>query len=69
MVGIVKAVGAAIIAIGDRVLAAFPALRDRFRNLIKSVVKAAEDAVNRLADGLKKGLKALLDGLGKRSTR
>jgi hypothetical protein len=65
IVGIIKVVGQALIAIGDVLLAAFPEMRDRFRNAIKGVVKAAEAAVNALADTLKKGVQAALNLLGK----
>ncbi|HAG81753.1 MAG TPA: hypothetical protein DCL61_11440, partial [Cyanobacteria bacterium UBA12227] len=65
IVGIIKAVGDVLIAIGDKLLAAFPELRDRFRNAIKSAVKVAEDAVNALANTLKKGVQAALNLLAK----
>ncbi len=65
IVGIIKVVGDVLIAIGDKLLAAFPELRDRFRNAIKSAVKAAEDAVNALANTLKKGVQAALNLLAK----
>ncbi|MBE9151820.1 phage tail protein, partial [Coleofasciculus sp. LEGE 07092] len=65
IVGIIKAVGQALIAIGNVLLAAFPGLRDRFRNAIKAVVKAAETAVNTLANALKKGVQLALNLLAK----
>ena len=65
VVGLIKAVGAALIAIGDVMLAAFPGLKKKWRGFIESKVKSAEDAVNRLADALKKGVTKLLDALGK----
>ncbi|MBW4606911.1 MAG: hypothetical protein KME22_06715, partial [Hassallia sp. WJT32-NPBG1] len=65
IVAAIKALGEALIAIADVVLAAFPKLRDRFRNAIKAVVKAAEAAVNALAETLKKGVQAALNLLGK----
>jgi hypothetical protein len=65
VVGLIKIAGDALIAIGDRVLAGFPALRDKFRKTIKEGVDAAVDAVNKLADDLKKGVQKLLDLLGK----
>jgi hypothetical protein len=46
------------------VLAAFPELQAKFQKLIEEKVAAAEDAVNRIADGLKKAVTALLDALG-----
>ncbi len=65
IVAVIKVVGDALIAIGDVLLAAFPEMRDRFRNAIKSAVKAAETAVNFLADKLKQGVLAALTLLGK----
>jgi hypothetical protein len=65
IVGIIHQVGEALIALGDRLLAAFPELRDRFRKLIQDKIKQAEDAVNRIADNLKKNVKAALDLLSK----
>jgi Domain of unknown function (DUF4157) len=65
IVSIIKTVGNALIAIGDVLLAAFPEMRDRFRNAIKSAVKLAETAVNVLADKLKQGVVAALTLLGK----
>lgn len=64
IVSFIRQVGAALIAIGDVVLAKFPALRDRFRKAIKKRVAQAEAAVNALADKLKKGVQAALDKLG-----
>jgi hypothetical protein len=57
--------GDLLIKIGDTVLAAFPEARDKFRKLITAGVKAAEDAVNKLAEGLRKTIVAALDLLGK----
>jgi hypothetical protein len=65
IVAAIKAIGEVLIAIADVVLAAFPKLRDRFRNAIKAVVKAAEAAVNALGETLKKGVQAALNLLGK----
>jgi hypothetical protein len=65
IVAAIKAIGEVLIAIADVLLAAFPKLRDRFRNAIKAVVKAAEAAVNALAETLKKGVQAALNLLGK----
>lgn len=64
VVAAIRAAGDALIAIGDTVLAAFPAARAKFRKAIEDRVRAAEDAVNRIADDLKKGAQKLLDGLG-----
>jgi hypothetical protein len=64
IVGAIKLAGKAIMAVGDVVLAAFPEQRARFRGFIEEKVKAAEDTVNKLADGLKAGINKLLDLLG-----
>lgn len=60
-VGLIRAAGDALIAIGDRVLAGFPELRDRFRRGIQEGVAQAEAAVNRLAERLKEGVQAALN--------
>lgn len=65
IVGLIKLVGKALIALGDVLLMAFPGLKKKWRAFIESKVKAAEDAVNALADALKKGVTKLLDALGK----
>jgi hypothetical protein len=64
IVSVIRGVGALLIAIGDRVLAGFPALRDRFRRAIRERVAAAEAAVNRMAERLKRRAQAALDALG-----
>ncbi|HYH45298.1 MAG TPA: hypothetical protein VEG34_06385 [Thermoanaerobaculia bacterium] len=64
IVGIIRKVGDALIAIGDKALAGFPKLRERFRNGIKDRVARAEAAVNRLADKLKEGVQEALNRLG-----
>lgn len=64
VVGLIKALGAALIALGDVLLAAFPGLKKKWRAFIEAKVKAAENAVNRLADALKQGVTELLDALG-----
>jgi len=64
VVGLIRLAGEALMAIGDVLLAAFPELRDKFRKLIQAGVAAAEDAVNRYADNLKKSVAAALDALG-----
>ena len=64
VVGLIRLAGEALMAIGDVVLAAFPELKAKFRKLIGDGVAAAEDTVNRLADGLKKAVAAALDALG-----
>ncbi|MGC4067407.1 MAG: hypothetical protein QM784_22730 [Polyangiaceae bacterium] len=60
----IKAAGDFLIALGDRVLAAFPGLREKFRNAIKALVSAAEKVVNALAEGLKKAVQMYLDAWG-----
>ncbi|AFZ24519.1 hypothetical protein Cylst_2289 [Cylindrospermum stagnale PCC 7417] len=65
IVSVIKRVGDALIALGDVLLAAFPEIRDRFRNAIKATVQAAEAAVNALAQNLKQGVQAALNLLGK----
>ncbi|HEY0603507.1 MAG TPA: hypothetical protein VGD58_11385 [Herpetosiphonaceae bacterium] len=65
VVAVIRKVGDTLIAIGDRVLAGFPALRDKFRNAIKSAVQKAEQAVNALADKLKDNVKKALDRIAK----
>jgi hypothetical protein len=65
IVAAIRKAGDLLIKIGDTVLAAFPEARDKFRKLIVAGVKAAEDAVNELAEGLRKTIVAVLDLLGK----
>ena len=60
----IRAVGDFLIALGDTLLAAFPGLRDKWRNFIKEKVAAAEAAVNKYAEQLKKDVVAALDALG-----
>ena len=68
VVAAIRAAGAVLTAIGDRLLAGFPALRDRFRNAIRDAVRRAESVVNRLAEGLKAGVRAALGLLGRALT-
>ena len=68
VVGLIQLAGKALIAIGDRVLAAFPTLREKFHNAINKLVDGAVAVVNKIADGLKKAVKTLLDLLGKALT-
>lgn len=63
IIAAIKAVGDILIAIGDVLLAAFPALREKFRKFITDMVDAATDLVNKIADGLKAAINALLDAL------
>ena len=55
----------ALLVIGDALLAAFPALRDRFRKLIIGWRNAAIALVNKIANFLKAEITKLLDLLGK----
>jgi Domain of unknown function (DUF4157) len=64
IVGIIRKVGDKLIEIGDRVLAGFPGLRDRFRKAIKERVERAVAVVNALADKLKAGVQRALNFLG-----
>jgi hypothetical protein len=63
IVGTLRTAGNALTAIGDRVLVAFPVLRDRFRRMIQDRIAAAEASVNRLAAVLKQSVQAVLNGL------
>jgi hypothetical protein len=65
VVGLIRLAGAAILAIGDRLLVGFPKLRDKFRARVKAMVAGAEKAVNALAERLKKDVVTALDLLGK----
>lgn len=65
IVGIISRVGDALIAIGDVLLAKFPELQEKYKGFIQDAVKVAEDTVNTLAEGLKTGIQAALDLLGK----
>lgn len=60
----IRTVGDVLIAIGDRLLANFPKLRNRFRKAIKDRVAKAETIVDKLADRLKKDVQKSLDLLG-----
>ena len=64
IVAAIRAAGDALIAISDVALAAFPEAKAKFQQEIRAKVQAAEDAVNNIADKLKKGVTALLDALG-----
>jgi hypothetical protein len=62
--GLIRRVGQALMAIGDRLLARFPAVRARFRKAIQGFVDRAVQAVNAIANGLKRGVQAVLDRIG-----
>jgi hypothetical protein len=64
IVGAIRMAGSVLSAIGDRVLVAFPALRDRFRKAIQDRIAAAEATVNRLANALKHAVQTALTLLG-----
>ncbi|MBK7676132.1 MAG: hypothetical protein IPJ27_16045 [Candidatus Accumulibacter sp.] len=65
VVSIIRAVGDALIAIGETLLAAFPVLRAKWRGFIEEKIRAAENRGNQLADTLKKNAQKLLGALGK----
>ncbi|GGT47850.1 hypothetical protein GCM10010271_60190 [Streptomyces kurssanovii] len=52
-----------LIALGDELLADYPAMRDKWRNTIDGARDWAVEKVNQLADGLKEVAGKLLDGL------
>ncbi|MFE1785951.1 hypothetical protein ACFW9F_26120, partial [Streptomyces sp. NPDC059506] len=60
-VDLINKVADALIAIGDVLLAAFPELREKFRNRIEEWRDAAIDKVNEWADRLKEAVNKLLD--------
>jgi hypothetical protein len=64
IVSAIRLAGDALIAIGDRLLADFPGIRDRFRRAINERVEQAQKAVNALAEDLKHVVVKALDGLG-----
>ncbi|MGW4753832.1 eCIS core domain-containing protein [Streptomyces chartreusis] len=53
----------ALIALGDELLADYPAMRDKWRRTIDGARDWAVEKVNRIADGLKEIAGKLLDGL------
>jgi hypothetical protein len=64
-VGLVKAAGAALTAIAGVALAAFPRLREAAVGWIQNRVRAAETAIDNLANRLKEGVTAALNLLGR----
>jgi len=64
IVSAIRAAGSVLMAIGDRVLVAFPALRTRFRKAIQDRIAAAEAVVNKLANALKQAVQGVLNLLG-----
>src|SRR2546430_406527 len=62
--GAIRAAGVALTAISDRVLIAFPLIRNQFRAAILDRVSAAEAAVNKLAGALKQAVLSALTVLG-----
>jgi hypothetical protein len=59
----IKAIGTALLAITDVLLAGFPELKAKFQKAIKGFVDKAVNAVNKLAEGLKKAVQKALDAL------
>ena len=64
IVGAIRLAGNVLTAIGDRVLVAFPGLRDRFRRAIQERIAAAEAVVNKLTGTLKLAIQGALNILG-----
>lgn len=58
---IAKGIGQALLALSDVLLAAFPELKAKFQAAVKATVAKAVAVVDKLADGLKKGVQTLLD--------
>ena len=61
----IRRVGNALIAIGDKLLAKWPSLQQKWQNSIQKRVQQAESAVNKLAQDLNDGIQKGLDLLGK----
>ncbi len=64
IVSAIQAIGKALTAISDALLASFPGLRARFRRAIQSAIDRSVEIVNRAAEGLKAGVQRALDMLG-----
>lgn len=64
IVAAIRIVGKALIAISDTLLAAFPALKEKFRDAIQKRVDQATAAVNALAETLDASIQKALDALG-----
>ena len=64
IVAAIRVAGDTLTAIGDRVLVAFPVLRNRFRQAIRERVARAEAAVNRLSLALRQAVQSALNFLG-----
>jgi len=58
------ALGEALIAVSNVLLAAFPELKAKFQAAIHTAIDAAINTVNKIADGLKAGVQKALDLLG-----
>ena len=65
IVSVVRRMGHALIAIGDRVLAHLPGLRAHFRQAIDSVVATATRLVDAVADRLGHAVQSILDGVAR----
>lgn len=63
IVSIIDGIGKALILIGDTLLAAFPVLREKWRNFVTEKVENAKAEVNAAADRLKARAQELLDKL------
>src|SRR5207245_10748233 len=61
IVSAIRAAGSVLVAIGDRVLVAFPALRTRFRKAIQDRIAAPEPVVTKLANVLKQAVQTALN--------
>ena len=61
----VKAVASRILAIGDRLIPGFQALRTKFRNFIVARIKQAVQALNRIVTAVKDTIKKAFQAIGK----
>ena len=64
IVAAIRLAGDTLMAVGDRVLVAFPAVRNRFRQAIRERVGRAEATVNRLSLALRQAVQSSLNFLG-----
>ncbi|MGH3117618.1 MAG: phage tail protein, partial [Gaiellales bacterium] len=65
VVGAIKRAAGAIAAIGDRLIPGFAELRQRFQRAIRERIERAWAALNRFADRLKAGIRAVMNTLGR----
>ncbi|HEX6024800.1 MAG TPA: hypothetical protein VFZ00_22605, partial [Solirubrobacter sp.] len=61
----IKAVASAIVAIGDRLIPGFAALRQRFKTWIVNRVRQAVAALNRIVTAVKDGIRRTLQAVGR----